>query len=284
MSRRYARRARLAALDPVTDFHEIYRQLITLEFPWDMSQSLSFALFRTYAVPSIAALLQHTGEFRSSPQRRYDDTSLILEAVLEHGFDSVDGRTAVRRMNQMHGAYSISNDDMRYVLSTFVVTPVRWLRQFGWRPMSPVEIAASVNYMRELGRRMAIKDIPFDYAGFEELLDSYEAEHFAFNGASRAVADATLDLMTTFPPNNLAPSWLVRRFSYALMDHRLREALQYPSPGRFFDALSRGALRARGAFVWCLPPRRRPKWPRDAPNIRSYPDGYDVSKLGTFPG
>ena len=39
-------------------------------------------------------------------------------------------------MNQMHGAYAISNDDMRYVLSTFVVIPMRWLDRFGWRPMS----------------------------------------------------------------------------------------------------------------------------------------------------
>lgn len=30
-------------------------------------------------------------------------------------------------MNQMHRGYSISNDDMLYVLSVFVVVPIRWM-------------------------------------------------------------------------------------------------------------------------------------------------------------
>ena len=34
-------------------------------------------------------------------------------------------------MNQMHGAYAISNEDLRYVLAAFVVVPVRWLRDYG---------------------------------------------------------------------------------------------------------------------------------------------------------
>lgn len=38
-----------------------------------------------------------------------------------------DGRTAIRRINQMHRSYEISNEDMRYVLCTFVVMPKRWL-------------------------------------------------------------------------------------------------------------------------------------------------------------
>ena len=54
---------RLEGLDPVRDFHEIYRATVTLEFPWDMKQALSFALFRTYAVPGIGELLARTGEF-----------------------------------------------------------------------------------------------------------------------------------------------------------------------------------------------------------------------------
>ena len=31
-----------------------------------------------------------------------------------------------------------------------------------------------------------------------------------------------------FPPNNRAPARLVRRFSYGLMDDRLRAAFRYP--------------------------------------------------------
>ena len=128
---RFYWRQRIEQLDPATDYHEIYRIMVAHEFPWDMNQALSFALFRTYAVPSIGSLLARTGEFIARTQQRYDDTTLILDAVLEHGFGSIPAREAFRRMNQMHGAYPISNDDLRYVLSTFVVVPMRWLDSYG---------------------------------------------------------------------------------------------------------------------------------------------------------
>ena len=69
----------IARLDPETDYEEIYRVMTTLEFPWDMNQALSFALFRTYAVPSIGRLLDETGEFARDTQKRYDDTGLLLD-------------------------------------------------------------------------------------------------------------------------------------------------------------------------------------------------------------
>src|SRR6201991_1121861 len=127
------------------------------EFPWDMTQALGLALFRTYAVPSIGELLAATGEFETRVHKRYADTGLILEAVLEHGFASSTGRGAIRRMNQMHGAYAISNDDMRYVQSTFVVIPLRWLDRFGWRAPSEVERRGGADYHPGLGRHIDIK-------------------------------------------------------------------------------------------------------------------------------
>ena len=32
-----------------------------------------------------------------------------------------------------------------------------------------------------------------------------------------------------------------------------------------------------------MPPRTEPRFARQSPNIRSYPDGYDPSRIGTFP-
>ncbi len=111
-------RDRNESLDPETDYVEIYQNLALYEFTWDLTQALSFALFRTYAVPSIGRLLDQTGAFTGAVQKRYDDTALLLEAPFVHGFDSEAGRTAMRRINQMHRMYDISNDDFRYVLST----------------------------------------------------------------------------------------------------------------------------------------------------------------------
>src|SRR4051794_32535547 len=144
---------RMEELDPARDYAEIYRLMGTHEFPWDMNQALSFALFRTYAVPSIGGLLARTGEFTERAQKHHDDTVLILDAVREHGMGSDEGRTAIRRMNQMHRAYGISNDDLRYVLATFVVTPIRWIDEYGWRRMTEIERVANANYYCDLGRR-----------------------------------------------------------------------------------------------------------------------------------
>jgi hypothetical protein len=273
----------ISQLDPVSDYHEIYRILATHEFPWDMNQSLSFALYRTYAVPSIGRLLFETSEFTKRTQKRYDDTALILDAILEHGLASPAGHAAVRRMNQMHGSYDISNDDKRYMLSTFVVVPIRWLDKYGWRHLTEAERVASANYYRELGRHMGIKDIPQTHQQFAAFLDRYEREHFGFDAGALAVSEATLALMATFPPNHLAPKAIMNRFAKALMDDPLLDAFHYRRPPRWERGLAAGALRMRALAVRFMPARKEPLFARALPNIRSYPRGYDVARIGTFP-
>jgi hypothetical protein len=274
---------RIAELDPEMDYHEIYRILLTCEFPWDMNQSLSFALYRTYAIPAIGRLLLRTGEFTTRTQKRYDDTALILAAILEHGLSSEPGRTALRRMNQMHGAYDIANEDMLYVLATFVVVPIRWLDQYGWRRLTEAEKTASANYYRALGKHMGIKSIPGSWPEFSAYLDTYEAANFEFDPAGRAVSESTLGLMATFPPNNLLPRAVTLRFAKALMDDPLLDAFGYRRPAGWERAIAFGALRARAAVVWLLPPRKNPLYTRDMRTIRGYPDGYEIAQLGTDP-
>ncbi|MEJ7634061.1 oxygenase MpaB family protein [Aeromicrobium sp.] len=272
---------KIAELDPETQFEEISRLAVYHEFPWDYQQALSFALFRTYAVPSIGRLLFDTGEFVERTQKRHDDTALVLETVLSAGIESRDGRAAVRRMNQMHGSYDISNEDMRYVLATFVVVPQRWLRDYGWRDSSEIEIAAGLRYYQRLGELMGIKDLPEDFAGFEALMDAYEIEHFTPDPKTRAVAEATLELLISFYPRILARP--VEVFSRALMDDRLLAAFEFKRPPRLVVALARGGLRLRGRIERFMPPRRTPRFATDLNRIRTYPGGFMVERLGTFP-
>ena len=273
---------RIGQLDPVADHEQIYSITARHEFPWDMNQALSFALFRTYAVPSIGVLLHQTGEFTEHTQKRYDDTALILDHIGEHGLGSAEGKTALRRMNQMHAMYDIGNADLRYVLCTFVAVPIRWLDDHGWRPMSEAEKVASAHYYRELGRHMGIKDVPDGWREFDAAMEAYEREHFAFDRRSREVADATLALMATFPPHDRAPAALVIRLSRAYMDQPLLDAFHYVRPTRPERWLARAVLRARNASLRHRPPRLAPQHVRDGGNVRGYPDGYDVATLGTF--
>ena len=84
--------SRISGLDPVEDYREIVYLLTCYEFPWDIERALEFALFRTYAVPSISGLLDRTGEFVRRTRKRYDDTELILAAEV-YPADQSDGDT-----------------------------------------------------------------------------------------------------------------------------------------------------------------------------------------------
>lgn len=279
--RRFERLEQLRRLDPERDALEIYRLSVAYEFPWDYTRALELALYRTYAVPGIGRLLAETAELTDRPQKRYDDTALLLDAVVEHGFDSDEGRTAIRRINQMHRSYDIGNDDMRYVLCTFVVMPKRWIDAYGWRRLSRHETIASAVHHRTLGRHMGIRDVPGTYEEFEACLDAYEGAHFAWDPAARRVSDATLALMASWYPRPLAP--LLRRTTLSLLDDSLLKAFRYEPPSATTRALVRRAVRARGRLVRLMPPRRAPHHARQNWEIKGYPNGYRIADLGTRP-
>ncbi|MFF8093582.1 oxygenase MpaB family protein [Streptomyces sp. NPDC016675] len=279
--KRYERLRQIRRMDPYEDASEIYRLASAYEFPWDFARALELALYRTYAVPSIGRLLARTAEFTERAQKRYDDTALLLDAVVEHGFGSEQGRTAIRRINQMHRAYDITNDDMRYVLCTFVVIPKRWIDAYGWRRLSRHETVASAVHHRTLGRHMGIRNVPTSYEEFEACLDAYEEAHFAWDEEARRVADGTLDLMASWYPGALAP--LLRTGTLALLDEPLLRAFRYTPPSTTSRAIVRRAVRLRGRAVRLMPPRRAPHHARQNREIKGYPDGYLLAELGTHP-
>jgi hypothetical protein len=265
-------------LDPERDHLRIVYLDTYFEFPFDMARSVEFALFRTFAVPSISALLDRTGEIGKRTQKRYDDTDLILNEILENGYDSERGRAAIRRMNTLHHRFPISSDDYLYVMSTFIFEPVRWNQRFGWRKAVEHEKLAGYYYWRALGRFMNIKSIPESYQEFERFNREYEEDHFRYAPSNRRVADANLDMfLRWFLPRNLLP--LGRPLLYAIMDDPLLQALNYPRPSRILRALAASSLKARSRLVRFLPERKRPKL-RTRISHRSYPGGYQIEKLG----
>jgi hypothetical protein len=67
------------------------------------------------------------------------------------------------------------------------------------------------------------------------------------------------------------------------MDDLLLEAFGFPHPHAAFRSMVRAGLATRGRVVRYLPPRKKPRYARQLPNLRSYPHGYDLTQLGTFP-
>jgi mpaB/rubber oxygenase-like protein len=265
-----------SASDPRRECAKIARDLARVAFPWDTTRSLELALFRTFASPRIGGLLHATGEFEARSQKRYDDTDLIVSEIVEHGYDSDRGRRAIARMNAIHGRFKIANDDFLYVLSTFVLEPIRWNARFGWRLLLDVEREATFVFWREVGRRMAIRDIPPTYEAFERFNVDYEREHFAFTPEGRRVGVATRNLFLAWfriPPRLGAP------FVHALMDEPLLRALGLEPPPAALRAAAEASLRTRARLVARLPDRRHPRL-RTTRRIRSYPRGYQIEELG----
>ncbi|MDT0304059.1 oxygenase MpaB family protein [Streptomonospora wellingtoniae] len=271
---------RIADLDPETDFHEIYRISAGYEFPWDYTRALELALYRTYCVPSISALLDATGEFGRSGQKRYDDTSLLMGEMVEHGVDSDRGRASLRTVNRMHNRYAISNGDMLYVLSTFVFEPIDWIADYGWRPLTGAEREAALRYYTEVGRRMNIRDIPADLDSFREFRTAYERDHFRYTETNARVGRATLDVFRAWFPAPLRPA--ADAGLRALLDEPMLEAFGFAPAPRWLGRAVRTALRVRAGVVAQLPPRRVSRLSADRRNrtYPGYPDGYAVEDMG----
>jgi len=267
----------IRGLDPVADHRRIVYLDVCFEFPWDTTRALELALFRTFAVPSIAALLDSTGEFGRAAQKRYDDTDLILSTIVEAGYDSEQGRRAIRQMNRIHGRFAIANEDFLYVLSSFVFEPIRWNARFGWRPLIETEKLATFEFWREVGRRMAIEEIPEHYGEFERFNEAYERREFRPTEASRRVGSATRDMFLAWFPG--LPRRLGAPAIHALLDEPLLEAFGFPRPPRAVRAAVEAALRARARAVALLPPRRRPRL-RVRRRTRTYGRDWALEELG----
>ena len=265
-------------LDPVKDHERIAFLTTNWEFPWDTTRSLELALFRTFAVAKGTRVLAGTGEFTQRPQKRYDDTVLILAEILDNGYNSERGRAALRRMNQLHGQFNIPNDEFIYVLSTFILEPIRWNARFGWRPLLEQEKLAAYYYWREVGRRMNIKEIPPDYESLERYNIEYEETHFRFAEPNYRLAKATRDLfLGWFLPK---PLWrLGEPFIYAIMDDRLLAAVGFPKPVPWIRKFAEAALKMRARLLRFLPARRRPRLITQLKHP-TYPNGYRIEQLG----
>jgi hypothetical protein len=274
---RFAILDEIKSLDPVRDHQRIVFLNACYEFPFDTTRALEIALFRTFCVPSISALLHRTGEFGNRAQKRYDDTDLIVSEMMEHGYDSPRGERALARMNQVHGRFAIANDDFLYVLSTFVFEPIRWNARYGWRLMCEQERVAMFQFWREIGIRMGVRDIPANYAEFERFNIDYEAHNYRFTEANQRVGRATLDMFANWFPRLSRP--LVRQAMYAMLDDAVIEGFGFPRPSPLTRVLVPGSLRLRGRLLRLLPPRRRPRL-RTGMRHRTYPGGYTIETLG----
>lgn len=280
MRDRYAIRRRIEALDPDQDYHRISLLSGSHDFPQDTEIALALAFFRTFAIPSIAAVLDATRQFADHGQKRYDDTTLLLSEILENGPDSPRGRAALRRMNQIHARHAIDDQDHLYVLTTFIFEPVRWNARYGWRRLTENEKRASLLLWRRVGQLMGIRELPGTWEEMEAFNLRFERERFQRTPASERLGEATLAILADRLPRVPGLRPLAFQAMFALLDRPLRQAMGFPEPGRLVALLVHALFRARALALRHLWPPRREPFLATRRRTPTYPGGYALEDLG----
>ncbi|KAG0367452.1 hypothetical protein BGZ54_003865 [Gamsiella multidivaricata] len=290
---------------------EVSSNFADIDFPFLNVVSLEFALFKTYAIPSISKILAATRQFKDSCSKRTEDTTLILQEmsegyarkqfreIIERRVDEEEDKNderrefiATERLNFIHGHYPIKQEDYLYTLALFVLEPHIWISRFEWRESTELERNATLAIWQHHGERMKIRNIPRTVQELEEWTEEYERSHMVYANTNVAIAEVTTDLLLS-----LAPSFthaFGRQVVSALLSDRLRTAFAIPPPPAGLTTVIVGALKLRAFFV------RHFMLPRRYPNVRTalraneenkyvplwnkyapvYPDGYKVEDLG----
>lgn len=279
MRDRYATLRQLRSLDPKSDHEKIHRISSDREFPWDYGRGLEVAIWRTCCVPSISSVLDGSGEFARHAQKRYDDTRILLGEMVRGGYDSERGRQALRQINQAHRRFTIDNDDMRYVLSTFIYEPIRWIDRWAWRRTTETERLAAFYFFVEVGRRMNIHDLPSDYDEFERFNRDFERASFRRVPSNHRVGTQIMDLYSSWYPRPVGA--VVRATLPCRLDDTARHALGMSTPPPWARALHVLGLRGHARAERLAPTVMARLMTRPtARTYPGYPHGYRISDIG----
>jgi len=225
--------------------------------------------------PSISAVLHQSGKFERQTQKRYDDTDIIINYIIEYGLQDHRGRAALDRLNFIHSHFSITNEDFLYVLSTFILEPRRWIDRYGWRDLHINELRAGFLVWKEIGEAMGISNIPATAEALEKWSINYEATRFFFADSNRAVSAPTLNLLLGWISPQCMHRFL-RPFALSLFDVRFLNSLGFKSPNPIVRMSVFAGFQARKWILRMLPKRRTPFHRTQRP-FKSYPKGHTIN-------
>lgn len=244
----------------------------------DMHMGFRASYYRTFGVPRIARLLAETGQIKAEPLRRAVDTGLIMYELIDAGTDTPRGRQVIRMLNRIHGCWNIEAEDFLYVLCTFIVVPVRWIDDFGWRSCTQIERQAVTDFYREVGRLMGIAGLPHSYADAARALDDYEAANVAYSPEGAALMADTQRVLAAHLPAPLRP--FTDRITALYLTDQLCAAVGIHPPSRPSRTMFRGLMWTRRQIVRRRPPPSEPRFTPGQPTPDVYPAGYQLPDLG----
>lgn len=182
-----------------------------------------------------------TTEFstKEKASKRLADTSVLIGEFLAHSPTSERAIKAIARMNYIHSPYQksgkISQNDLLFTLSVFVLEPIRWVNDREWRTLTEMEICAIGTFWKSVGDAMGVdfsklkrsssgwKDGLEFKEDLEEWANAYEKKEMVPKISNRKTADETTALLLYHIPLSLKP--VGEKFVAALLPPRLREAM-----------------------------------------------------------
>jgi ER-bound oxygenase mpaB/B'/Rubber oxygenase, catalytic domain len=231
--------------------HEIIKVPMLYDLPLLFGVSTQIGLIKTYGIASGTTLLAATRRLTEVSQvgRRAVDTAVILSEFLVGSMDSDRGLTALAKLNWIHGQYGskITNPEMIHTLAMFVLEPVRWTENYGWRGMTRLEKVAYFVYWKEIGSRMGMTDIPETYDELEIWTEEYEKSEMVYAPSNKACADASLELFLRDIP--VFFKGFARNVALSLLEPKVRKAIGSQDPPQWISNAVAGALYAQKMIV-----------------------------------
>lgn len=195
------------------------------------------ALIRTMAVGDLVKAFYGHSQLVAQTHARLARTRQTLRDLIWHGFESPEGEAALARLRQAHRHVVAAPEDYAYVLSVFVLEPLRWNDAVGGPALSADELSLLLGFWRRVGEAMAIPHIPDTLAAWRAFQASYERERWRYTDEGRRLASMCLNEVVT-----LSLPWgtrsLFRQLMRVTMDPSLRELLKLSAP----SGLASGAL------------------------------------------
>ncbi|KAJ7641459.1 hypothetical protein FB45DRAFT_976236 [Roridomyces roridus] len=249
----------------VEEAHEVVQLAFMYDMPLLSEYSLAFALFKTYAIPTISKLLSETKQLASTTlvARRYADTELLianwLACPLFGRKDDPRAALALARVNWLHSKYKISNEDYLYTLGLFTFEPATFAARYGWREHSQLEKYAAFVYWSEVGRRMNIENIPPTIQDFKAWIQTYEKEYMVPAQTNHEVANQTINELLFIVPHAFGLRRFAEGLTRSVLEDRVRIAMMQPEAPWYAKYVVNGSM---WLFAFThkhlLLPRRKP--------------------------
>jgi len=269
--------AELAGQPLESNYHEWVKYIANTDMPIDFLLAGELAQIQTFAIPSISKILHATRQYEKAGVKRLDDTRAILTECMADTVHSERGKSMVEQLNYIHGHYNISNDDYLYTLALFMLEPVRWCENYGYRQLTNDEKEALYLEFYDLGEAMHIQDIPASYEAMEFWFHRYRKKHMAFNPTNAAVAEGLIRGMQQMAPKWLRPitnSLLKNMILTLIKDDELLTALGLKAPAKPVQWLVKMVMKVRAKVM------KKLNWWQ----VFTYEQSFIYRHYSTYPG